>query len=477
MKPDRQPVWNRLKRMALGLGLPGVAETTTHGTTHAQGAWQALGMVEPARGRAGVQGSNRRARHAGGGGARHVLLYCPLQGSSDGSGTTGRTRPQMGTYEPCPGLAGPGPEARAEGVRRRIAATDQATSITIVMARNGVARRRLPPPRAGPAPEQGPPPRTEGKASSAAGAETTIVGDCDRLLPPPRRSHPHSGREHAAEMRAVVEAACEGDIGDGRSAVSGADNSRAARFTRSSQSRAMTVSPAFGEDLLQQPRARRRAGRHLAGGEIGIIEAQGDEATGAGVKVGASRCAQAACFRCLGGVPRRPDRQRDEIVDVADGEPADSQCGNIVSEEDIGVAGQQPDGLRVDRDRGQHGSVEVGDRRRKVPLEQGIVGQARSRSAPSSADHGSRTSSAPLPCATTSRPRCVPRGRPVVDHREYEVARRIDGHLAAALDAQRARRDLRDPEPGQPEGVRVERERVLGAVTSKFPTLLQSMSR
>ena len=31
MKPERQPVWNRLKRMALGLGLPGVEETTTHG--------------------------------------------------------------------------------------------------------------------------------------------------------------------------------------------------------------------------------------------------------------------------------------------------------------------------------------------------------------------------------------------------------------------------------------------------------------
>ena len=31
MKPERRPVWNRLKRAALGLGLPGVAETTTHG--------------------------------------------------------------------------------------------------------------------------------------------------------------------------------------------------------------------------------------------------------------------------------------------------------------------------------------------------------------------------------------------------------------------------------------------------------------
>ena len=31
MKPERQPVWDRLKRMALGLGLPGVEETTTHG--------------------------------------------------------------------------------------------------------------------------------------------------------------------------------------------------------------------------------------------------------------------------------------------------------------------------------------------------------------------------------------------------------------------------------------------------------------
>ena len=31
MRPERQPVWDRLKRMALGLGLPGVEETTTHG--------------------------------------------------------------------------------------------------------------------------------------------------------------------------------------------------------------------------------------------------------------------------------------------------------------------------------------------------------------------------------------------------------------------------------------------------------------
>ena len=31
MKPQRQPVWDRLKRLALGLALPGVEETTTHG--------------------------------------------------------------------------------------------------------------------------------------------------------------------------------------------------------------------------------------------------------------------------------------------------------------------------------------------------------------------------------------------------------------------------------------------------------------
>jgi hypothetical protein len=31
MKPQRQPVWNRLKRLALGLGLPGVEETITRG--------------------------------------------------------------------------------------------------------------------------------------------------------------------------------------------------------------------------------------------------------------------------------------------------------------------------------------------------------------------------------------------------------------------------------------------------------------
>jgi len=31
MKPERQPVWDRLKRTALGLGLPGVEETITHG--------------------------------------------------------------------------------------------------------------------------------------------------------------------------------------------------------------------------------------------------------------------------------------------------------------------------------------------------------------------------------------------------------------------------------------------------------------
>ncbi len=31
MKPERQPVWNRIKALALGLGLPGVEETTSYG--------------------------------------------------------------------------------------------------------------------------------------------------------------------------------------------------------------------------------------------------------------------------------------------------------------------------------------------------------------------------------------------------------------------------------------------------------------
>jgi hypothetical protein len=31
MKSERQPVWNRLKKMALGLGLPGVEETVSAG--------------------------------------------------------------------------------------------------------------------------------------------------------------------------------------------------------------------------------------------------------------------------------------------------------------------------------------------------------------------------------------------------------------------------------------------------------------
>ncbi len=31
MKPERQRDWDRLRKMALGLGLPGVEETTSHG--------------------------------------------------------------------------------------------------------------------------------------------------------------------------------------------------------------------------------------------------------------------------------------------------------------------------------------------------------------------------------------------------------------------------------------------------------------
>lgn len=31
MKPERKPVWNRIKKLALGLGLPGVEETATWG--------------------------------------------------------------------------------------------------------------------------------------------------------------------------------------------------------------------------------------------------------------------------------------------------------------------------------------------------------------------------------------------------------------------------------------------------------------
>ena len=90
--------------------------------------------------------------------------------------------------------------------------------------------------------------------------------------------------------------------------------------------------------------------RDLAGCEVGIFAPQRDEAAGAGVEVGAARRAQAARFRDLGGVSRRSDRQRDEIVNVADGEPAElGRYEGTVSEEEIGVAGQQPDRLGVDR--------------------------------------------------------------------------------------------------------------------------------
>ena len=44
IKPERQIDWERLKTIALSLGLPGVEETYLPGPADTESAWQALGM-------------------------------------------------------------------------------------------------------------------------------------------------------------------------------------------------------------------------------------------------------------------------------------------------------------------------------------------------------------------------------------------------------------------------------------------------
>ena len=164
-----------------------------------------------------------------------------------------------------------------------------------------------------------------------------------------------------------------------RSAASGADSNRAARLTRSCQSCPITVSPRWAKTFCSRRRETPSRCAIFAGGEIGIVEPQRNETSGASVEVGTSRRAQTACFRHLGAVPLRSDRQRNEIVNMIDGEPARlGRRGSTVAEQKIGVSGQQPDGLGVDRDCRQHGTLEIADR--KVAAEERIVGQARRRS-------------------------------------------------------------------------------------------------
>jgi len=63
---------------------------------------------------------------------------------------------------------------------------------------------------------------------------------------------------------------------------------------------------ALGEDLLQQPQGDPEPVCDLAGGEIGLIEPQRNEAPRAGIEVGASCRAQAARLRDLDGITVAP---------------------------------------------------------------------------------------------------------------------------------------------------------------------------
>ena len=59
MKPEHKAYWDSLKALALALDLPGVEEAASGGPKlKAHG--KLMGLVEPARGRAGIQGPIRR---------------------------------------------------------------------------------------------------------------------------------------------------------------------------------------------------------------------------------------------------------------------------------------------------------------------------------------------------------------------------------------------------------------------------------
>ena len=306
-----------------------------------------------------------------------------------------------------------------------------------------MAKPRCPPQlfrvRAGAAAEQGcAAPGQKERASSAAGAETTIVGDCDRLLTPLRRSHAHAIDEHAAEMRAVVEAACEGDVGADRSAASGADKSLAARFTRSSQRRVIRVSPRSAKIFC------RWRGETLSRRAISP-----DVRSGSSERSAMRRPARA--WRSADRAARRP---RVLAVSAASRVAPSASAtrswmwltaksagpalrGGRVSEQHIGIAGQQSHRLRVHRNCGQHRAVEVGDGRREVPPEQGIVGQARRRAA---CQHRvvAQEEVGPAAACDDFTPALRRRSPSVVHDRQDEIARRIDGHLAAARCAVRS---------------------------------------
>jgi hypothetical protein len=153
------------------------------------------------------------------------------------------------------------------------------------------------------------------------------------------------GGEYAAEMRTVVEAASEGDVGDGpiRRLWSGQQPGGTVHALVPKNSHHGL--PALGEDLVQEARGDAKVARYPGGGKVGVVETQRHQASSAGVEVGASRGWQATRLRDLGGVPGRSKRQSNQIVDVADGEPVRlRQHRAIVSQEETGVAGQQPDG-------------------------------------------------------------------------------------------------------------------------------------
>jgi len=61
--------------------------------------------------------------------------------------------------------------------------------------------------------------------------------------------------------------------------------------------------------------------------------------------------------------------------------------------------------------------------------------------------------------------------------REDKIAGRVCRHIAGPLDAQRARRDLRNAEAGKGREFELKSNRSPMASTVKWPTLLPSMSR
>jgi hypothetical protein len=74
------------------------------GRAGAESARKALGLVKFARGCAGFQGEDQRARDPDRSRAGDVLLHAALQGPSDGAGAAGETRSRVGQTCQAAGL-------------------------------------------------------------------------------------------------------------------------------------------------------------------------------------------------------------------------------------------------------------------------------------------------------------------------------------------------------------------------------------